>query len=1233
MGDLKHCMSLSRVSPALRDEIETRAAKTTPLEAVNALLEQYRKAQTALFKELGDQKAAGKELGQKTLFDKHASPASNDAENRAELYSFADPMFALLAYGGWQALKARRSGKSPAGQLYRYFTHTLLEDLKLTGRASPTAQAVVAAGIRTVNKTRELMGQTSPAVRTLGRLLGFRSAFSKESRAAWNELLQFPPKISETQTGFENKLAVAVEGRMPLSDLSPKAQEIVKALRAVIRESGLLMEQVGARIKVPADQVRGISLDEIKNRFSAIATKFEKIGSSANDIRALVRKAREDFRLELVSELGVTQSEASRILRHFESGQDVKTLKIRMTAARATAQGVLDGPDSSKSGNEKVEISPEKFKFDFGSFQKDLEAMPEQVESEHYTLKKMRSELTNEQQNAFDRLMAEAGLTERDAARLSLALRKGKDISKLNVWAPFKAGKGDKITRQMTPDGWDMLDGGDPKARAAFYGAIAEMNRLDPKVVQDAFEEGAKDADVTAVIRRGPVEAMRMFDRWPTHVLFDGKMIEVTQSSPDRIAQSAVRQLASRAAYISEFGQDLLGGVTAEMSPIVDQIKREAGTAVADSAVRVLRTLNGMPEANADFRTPDGGFMWGVQSAVNLTKAMALSTAPIANLVEPFGTLGVVGGYGRLLGGLTDMLKFDTDGALTLARAQGAVGEHITAWHLRPKRALFDATRLILKAAGSPNAAVNSMNEVWSGQVGLRMVEALRTGRGQGAGMKLSLRLLAFTDEEVAALQDGTASEALYGQIPGRLVAFSQGTTNLTPEQARALNNRFVRGWTAFQAWPLMQINRTGRVWETVRTSFKEHPVAATALFAKYFGIKTATGAASILLRALIFGGVGGLLDKLEQIGEESKEKGVPWRFLADSVFQSGLGAYSDALLRASESPSLFRATGDTISRFLYPVGLAYDAITAYYGMDRYKDLDALDRFRLFIQSRTPILKTVMFANAQGEDTPRLRAAISAYWALRRELDTLPAAAGEDTSPAAFARYRSEMKKAMMAFKEGKTDEANAAIARAFQTKEGKSIQETFTDVRASLAARTLLKEDPKSGLDAKKLAQLKQRLGDGALSEIQRWDDSIQQYISSLTVRLGREGRPKVPHMDREKDTPEEIQRMLSTLYSTEGLSSEKLARESISLTLFRKATEDQESLTVPQRYAAAEAQKVLDAIFQGIDLIQRDKTLSAPERVQRLTQAREDIEKAAQTGLKLLEEAGGSAKPRPTE
>jgi hypothetical protein len=297
-----------------------------------------------------------------------------------------------------------------------------------------------------------------------------------------------------------------------------------------------------------------------------------------------------------------------------------------------------------------------------------------------------------------------------------------------------------------------------------------------------------------------------------------------------------------------------------------------------------------------------------------------------------------------------------------------------------------------------------------------------------------------FSRADAERMVTGRGTDAEYDRLLRKSASFFSGGNKSSLESSRFLNNR---GWTEllpFQTYGSMMTHRLMRHTKQVAgdiTAFRQGKpgawgdlAASSVNTAKFIGATTAQGALAATIRAAIYG--GGAMGVSALYNEAKDKTGNPLSgvVFVGAMFANGLSGPLEMatrpIMQTGGDPTRLadQVANAKVADLFYVGQTVKDAVDAFNGNNRFKDMDPTERMVAYLKVRAPILRvadTVAGSYGIGNVSPETEGAISAFYKWKRETDPSSGSGGnvKDENRA----FRTHMRRVHAALKAGKPPE------------------------------------------------------------------------------------------------------------------------------------------------------------------------------------------------------------------
>ncbi len=698
-------------------------------------------------------------------------------------------------------------------------------------------------------------------------------------------------------------------------------------------------------------------------------------------------------------------------------------------------------------------------------------------------------------------------------------------------WAPFINKGGEISPRIMTPEMVDVMMKG-PKSPAwkRIIDAFAERSGVPRENVEADFLERhdsmVEERTGASPGKRAQAEYRRGYPEVPAAIrLPGGETLSLFETNPYKYFDRLSASRAARLAFTKIVGQDTPGLAKSEM----DGVDPTAGTPIEDRPVarlreqfsketghpedfdRLVRGLHGQAVERpiVDPSSALGRTFRAVNDfVINPVKNVGLlSKSVIRNVFEPLGAMRDLGGTGRLVKAIWQIMPLTARGKAATAALEtnGSVTHDILNLSIDPSHIARSVATAAQEISGRVflHRFLNEFQERLGAQVGKIMSSDFRVGKGGEFDVQ-RLKAGGFSEADARRIVKGGGTDAEHSRIERDLPGGVTGA-NLSPAEKSMFQHR---RWTKTINTIANYAHMTARkmageakafadTWEKsfdpslIPSQAWQRRLVATAHYGSTLTGKIAQGAAGSMLAAWVGGGVLGL--KIAKNEAEDRTAG----FIVDSMVNAAVGGpYASAMNVA---------TGRTEPEdVVFPVFVAKTVRDAVDGRGQYADMDAMERASMLLRRMVPAtdaFKSMAVAFGLGSEESRdVETAKKAYWRWRMEASPVPRTSfpDEDAGDAAFreaaaksVEYRTAIKGAYRAVIAGSSPETVDAMLRRALGVEGKTVIDLYRGIKAR---RLLHGKAVESRIDA-----LKSRVGADAFKTLERHDETLDELAESV--------------------------------------------------------------------------------------------------------------------------------------
>jgi N12 class adenine-specific DNA methylase len=679
----------------------------------------------------------------------------------------------------------------------------------------------------------------------------------------------------------------------------------------------------------------------------------------------------------------------------------------------------------------------------------------------------------------------------------AIAVRDGWKTQGKGGVKPFvPAADGKRVMRSITTEGFDLASRPDTDPmKIAWAKALGHANSRPwadmMREINDAFDP---------TVKQYAAENLRSLKYVPTHVEHPdtGKLIQIMHSEPFDAAVAMVRNFSLRAGYIKHFGQDLPGDHPTQ--DMIDAYRKAGGK--KEQLEDLIRALHGVPLDPMHWfapGTPAYELVRTVRGFNTLAKAGALTMATVPNLFETLTkTLSMVGGkdYVRAWAML---LRHPVLAAHATADL-GARTVDIHNWMGRQGHLVEAMVKNISSLMTAPLRIANELNELQSAVAGVKFAMDLPNS-GTGSRDAATLRLLGYTEDEIADLTSATPDPNLLKMVPARIAEQTQGTTSRPSELPKSGHSAIFRFIMPFQAWPAMTLNRIAKMVSKIVAPgiSPKQRVAHTRILSNFLFGSAIAGALATFLLAYLKGG------KNEVVVRWNEAKDSPGRFTYDAYKFSVLGG-----LATTSAEAVFdNHTTSLTAPFLgvsMPISVLEEAYQMARGVGKYKGLTTLEKSAEFFSRRlamTPSMSTAMAALGLSDKNQKLDVAMRAFYRWRLHNPPEKGEGGPDVSGPAGETFK--FVRAMRKFHEASIRGDDKASMDALM--DGLDVKaETLNGPKAKSAiANSIRSHKLLEHLSDEEFAAVHKHIGDDAFHELEDYDLVLESWARTIHPKVQR--------------------------------------------------------------------------------------------------------------------------------
>ena len=705
----------------------------------------------------------------------------------------------------------------------------------------------------------------------------------------------------------------------------------------------------------------------------------------------------------------------------------------------------------------------------------------------------------------------------------------GEMVKKRGAHKKFVAAQEGRVQRWSTTTLYDIMTSPNWRLRLQLAEVLAAMpdNGLKgPQGVKKAFAKlgGKKGLKVENI---NPQERLRTFKVFPSTMWLKDELghevrIDLLHSDIYDAANHMVLRASERLGFIHAFAEfDEKQGVYRNDKDLHSDILAEYSTAVGDPqtaklAVHLLRSLQGMPVwgTNNPMLLPGSGpeqFTKFTMWSVALMRGLMLPLSVVWDFYQTLQlTLGSVGvrRYIKSLGVL--MSRENRGEAMRQMSRIGAIALPHGKLYVDPRNLGYEIPRWLSVALLTPKRWQNEWNEIITSAAFMESIKDWRGRQDPSTGRvkrnilvtdRLVLKVLRFTDSQIAEILSGQASEELYNEVLQRAVPMTQSTNTMPAERSMFAHSRLYKSIVQYDSFYQNQ-SRVALRLASIVASGEVDSKASRAFIARNVSGLLVSG----ILGSLTYGFIRGGKDDWKEKGAEVKNLDGAVRFLMDSILFQVFGGPYIAFMRGMnrEEQSWMQSVMG-----VSPITLFFDNwSSALAGKGYYQDMTFMDRVWTATKRSTTLTPAIThiaaIAGLGGEDMHRDRV-VAAYWRWYNRNDDIEKSVTVRRNEEKEDRdFRIKMKKL---YKQIKREGIHADTYQMMSEVVGYDPYLSEANAQraiASLHSRRLLALDEygephKPGLTMEDVEDLKKHIPEEYFNEILVHDDLLDQAAKEL--------------------------------------------------------------------------------------------------------------------------------------
>jgi hypothetical protein len=666
-----------------------------------------------------------------------------------------------------------------------------------------------------------------------------------------------------------------------------------------------------------------------------------------------------------------------------------------------------------------------------------------------------------------------------------------------------------KIQQIWTAYGLDVIRRGKGKAWDAIAEGRAVANNVPKAEIEGWMRElkkalDAPGADVTH-INKISQDFARYYPHVVTHIKPGNVWHEVLVADPFNYLEAAAQRTAHAVAF-REVYKPGSGLLEATRKAIAQELPTDV---YGDEFDKLMRALQGMPtdSYHAWWNAPDspiGATARTLTQTVTLPiKAMVLSANAVTNLGETFiGGPAIFLGYRNVVRALAraGTLKQQLEYIGARNRAM-----YNMAWDpSSPARSLARITSNALRI-GTGEQLLNEVQEFQGAGAAQVVVEDLIAGKLDKTDVEDLVAVMRAmklgTETEIRSAIRTQDMEFLQGFVR-RAASWLTGGNMAMAERSSLGANRLFNELFWFHSYPQMTLNQYRSVlgnWVddahglvTKKRTWNQFK-ANSKLLAKMTGGKMLAGAIYIMLTTLVREWFDGVEVKKNEMVDQ------PALFAVDSFVASGVGPLYAA-------KKIFESSGDAsmlqtaIANTVSPLSVGSEMFNAAVGAGRYDERSLFERLGMFVDSKTPALRSLKLgaalAGLSQEDTALIAARNGFYrWRRKEFMPTLVLrGVPKNDEEELDAQFRVQVKRAVEALDGG--GDWKEELLKAAELKDEKAIQQ-------SLLRHRILKTPKGAKLTEEQMERLTKRIGNDAVYQLELHDAMVREIAYAVVGKI----------------------------------------------------------------------------------------------------------------------------------
>ena len=693
-----------------------------------------------------------------------------------------------------------------------------------------------------------------------------------------------------------------------------------------------------------------------------------------------------------------------------------------------------------------------------------------------------------------------------------------------------------KLQRIPTTVGYDFIvNGGEGRNR--WIEGVAKLNNKPISEVENFFNKmketlGDPSSDAASLDRINQ-DFTRKFPRTITHIKTATGWHEVVMSDPfnylEQAAQRTAHSVAFREVYplIQHQGQWVQSGkLQATRKAIMKELDKGSDIVKFDNLVKALQG-HPLDTFKGGATTAIGAVSGTIGSPL---KALMLSANAPVNIGEVLsGGPSIFMGYTTMGKAVAKMLTDNT--FYDQLELTGARNKAMYNMALDPSSPMRSVARQVASGIRTITGQqfLNEIQETTAAASAKVYSDAVKNGQMGEYSLnraKALFRAMGFNEGQASKMIKGDVE--LLKQFENRAAAWLTTGNQSTAEMSRLGASRLFNAVFWFHKYPQMTLNQfrsVGGNWIDDVHAFAKKPTKDnwsplyhnSVLMGRLLGGRSLQGAITLGILAGISGGIYGIYQTMREAEEDSL------KFAGDSLV-SGFGGSLSVMQRLNQNVKGGESFTKELVKLSAPASINQDLIDMGMGVGRYAGMSKMESISTFLESKTPISRTIRMGLAVGglaEKDLELEVAMKAFYKWRKEQPGF-VPMGQMGGTEDQIEIRSGMQKVKKAIESG--EDWVAELKKVKDTK----------GAGASLRAGTMLQLNGKP-LDAEQMKSLEKRLGTNGLEKIKLRDAMVREVGRELNEKKG----------SGEKQAPEEIKKPTGKWavdYETDSVRSQRV-------------------------------------------------------------------------------------------